>query len=123
MYGTIFIGFFALFLAINTMRIRYLVLVLGVFWLAASLSIGKIRNNRILAIALIAVFVLAGASVAINHDDVNEKIAFNDKTASFLESIDNNKSVVVYNTDYGYKVLHNDLNNTSKQYALSGTYF
>ena len=123
MYGTIFIGFFALFLAINTMRIRYLVPVLGVFWLAASVSIGKIKNNRILAIALIAVFVLAGASIAINHDDVNERIAFNDKKASFLESIDNNKSVVVYNTDYGYKVLHNDLNNTSKQYTLSGTYF
>lgn len=123
MYGTIFIGFFALFLAINTMRIRYLVPVLGVFWLAVSVSIGKIKDNRILTIALIVVFVLAGASIAINHADVDERIAFNDKKADFLQSIDNNKTVVVYNTDYGYKVLHNDLNNTSKQYTLSGTYF
>ena len=123
MYGTIFVGFFALFLAINTMRVRYLVPVLGVFWLAASVSIGKIKDNRILTVALLLVVVLAGASIAITHDDVADRMAFNDKKASFLESIDNNKSIIVYNTDYGYKVLHNDLNNTSKQYTLSGTYF
>ena len=30
--------------------------------------------------------------------------------------------MVVYNSDYAYKVLHRDLNNT-KQYTLSGKYF
>lgn len=123
MYGTIMIGFFALFLAINTMRVRYLVPVLALFWLSASVVIGKIRDNRLLAVSLILVFVLAAASIAINNDDFNDTVKFNDNKTAFLKGIDNNDTVVVYNTDYGYKVLHKDLNNTSKQYTLSGRYF
>lgn len=122
-YGTILVGFFALFLAINTMRVRYLVPVLALFWLSASIVIGKVKDSRILIVSLILIFVLAGASIAINHDDVAQRVAFNDKKADFLASINNSDSVIVYNTDYGYKVLHNDLNNTSKQYTLSGKYF
>lgn len=123
MYGTILLGFFALFLAINTMRVRYLVPALALFWLSASMVIGRIEDNRILAVALFLIVVLAGASVAINHEDFTDCVDFNDKKANFLNSINNNETVVVYNTDYGYKVLHNDLNNTSKQYTLSGRYF
>ena len=39
-----------------------------------------------------------------------------------IDEINNNSTVIVYNTDYGYRILHTDLNNT-KQYTLGDTYF
>lgn len=123
MYATLAIGILSLtFSFTNSMRVRYLVPVFAIFWLSASVAIGKIKSSRVLLIALILIIALAGASVAINHEDVNSRLAFNDEKANFLESINNNDSVVVYNTDYGYRILHNDLNDT-KQYTLSGNYF
>lgn len=123
MYATIAIGIISLMFSFsNTMRIRYLVPVFGIFWLSASILIGKIENKKILLIALILIMVLVGASLAITNDDINSRLEFNEKKANFLDSINNNDSVIVYNTDYGYRILHNDLNKT-KQYTLSGQYF
>ena len=124
MYATLAIGILALMSSFtNSMRVRYLVPVFGIFWLSASIVIGKIKDYKVLAIALVLVLLLAGASLAITNEDINSRLTFNEKKASFLDGINNNDSVIVYNTDYGYKVLHNDLNNTSKQYTLSDSYF
>ena len=124
MYATLAIGILSLMSSFtNSMRVRYLVPVFGIFWLSASIVIGKIKDYKVLAIALVLVLLLAGASLAITNEDINSRLAFNEKKASFLDGINNNDSVIVYNTDYGYKVLHNDLNNTSKQYTLSDSYF
>ena len=90
----------------------------------------KIRRSRMrtedslfwLLFALILVMLLACASVVITCQDIDSRLAFNEEKDNFLDSINNNGSVIVYNTDYGYKVVHNDLNNT-KQYTLSGKYF
>lgn len=123
MYGTIAVGLISLMFSFeNIMRVRYLVPVFGIFWLSASIVIGKIKDNRILAVALILVFVLAGASLYITNEDINDRMAFNEERAAFLESINNNSTVIVYNTDYGYRILHTELNNT-KQYTLSDTYY
>lgn len=122
-YATLAIGIVSLMFSFtNTMRIRYLVAVFAIFWLSASIMIGKIKDNKVLAIALVLVMILAGASVIITNDDVNSRLAFNEEKANFLDGINNNDSVIVYNTDYGYRVLHNDLNKT-KQYTLGDTYF
>lgn len=124
MYATLAIGILSLMSSFtNSMRVRYLVPVFGIFWLSASIVIGKIKDYKVLAIALVLVLILAGASLAITNEDINSRLTFNEKKASFLDGINNNDSVIVYNTDYGYKVLHNDLNNTSKQYTLSDSYF
>ncbi|WP_406532943.1 hypothetical protein [Methanobrevibacter sp.] len=124
MYATLAIGILSLMSSFtNSMRVRYLVPVFGIFWLSASIVIGKIKDYKVLAIALVLVLLLAGASLAITNEDINSRLTFNEKKASFLDGINNNDSVIVYNTDYGYKVLHNDLNNTSKQYTLSDSYF
>ena len=123
MYATIAIGIISLMFSFeNTMRMRYLVPVFGIFWLSASIVIGKIKNYKVLVIALILVMLLTGASLAITNEDVNSRLAFNDKKASFLDSVNNNDSVIVYNTDYGYRILHTDLSKT-KQYTLGDTYF
>ena len=123
MYATIAIGIISLMSSFsNTMRIRYLIPVLGIFWLSASIEIGKIKSDKLLACALILVIILAGASIVITNQDIDSRMKFNEEKDNFLDSINNNGSVVVYNTDYGYKVVHKDLNNT-KQYTLSGRYF
>ncbi len=123
MYATIAIGILSLMSSFsNTMRMRYLIPVFGIFWLSASMVIGKIKNNRVLAVMLIMVIVLAGASLAITNEDINSRMAFNEEKANFIDSINNNDTVIVYNTDYGYRILHNDLNKT-KQYTLGDTYF
>lgn len=71
---------------------------------------------------MILVMVLAAASLTITDEDENSRLKFNEEKSSFLGSINNNSSVIVYNTDYGYRILHADLNKT-KQYTLGDTYF
>ena len=123
MYATIGIGIISLMFSFeNTMRIRYLVPLFGLFWLSASIIIGKIENNRLLLVALILVIVLAGASLTITSHDIDSRMTTNHEKYTFLDSINNNSTVVVYNTDYGYRILHTDLNKT-KQYTLSDTYY
>lgn len=123
MYATLTVGVLGLMFSFcNTMRVRYLIPVLGIFWLSASIAIGRLENNKVLVLAVVLVLVLAGASLVITHDDIESRLAFNDEKAEFLESINNNSTVIVYNSDYAYKVLHKDLNNT-RQYTLSGRYF
>lgn len=123
MYATIAIGILSLMFSFeNTMRVRYLIPVLGVFWLSASIVIGRIKDYKVLVVAMILVIVLAGASLAITDDDIDSRLAFNEEKANFLDSINNNSTVVVYNSDYGYRILHADLNKT-KQYSLGDTYF
>lgn len=123
MYATIAVGIISLMFSFeNTMRMRYLVPVCGIFWLSASVVIGKIKDYKVLIVALILVMILACASVMITDEDVNSRVAFDNEKTAFLDSINNNSSVIVYNTDYGYRILHTDLNNT-KQYTLADTYF
>ena len=123
MYATIFIGVVSLMFSFeNTMRMRYLVPVFGIFWLSAAIVIGKIKDDKILVVALILVLLLACASLAVTNEDLTSRFNFNDEKADFLAGINNNSSVIVYNTDYGYKILHTDLNKT-KQYTLGDTYF
>lgn len=123
MYATLAIGVLSLMSSFtNSMRVRYLVPVFGIFWLSASIAIGKIKNYKVLVIALVLVLLLAGASLAITNDDINSRMVFNEKKATFLDGINNSDSIIVYNTDYGYRILHSDLSN-AKQYVLSDTYF
>lgn len=123
MYATIAIGIISLMFSFeNTMRMRYLVPVMGIFWLSASIVIGKIKDYKVLVIALIMVMVLAGASFAITNEDVTNRFAFNEEKANFLDLINNDNCVIVYNSDYGYRILHADLSK-AKQYTLGDTYF
>lgn len=123
MYATIGLGVIGLALSFsNSMRVRYMIPIMGIFWLSASMVIGKIKDDRILAVMLALVLVLGCAGMVITEIDLNHRFEFNDKKADFLSSINNNDSVVVFNTDYGYRILHNDLNKT-KLYTLTDTYF
>lgn len=123
MYATIGIGIASLMFSFeNTMRIRYLVPVFALFWLSASMVIGKIENKKVLLVALILVMILAVASLTITNDDINSRLKTNEEKFTFIDSINNNSTVIVYNTDYGYRILHEDFDK-AKQYSVSDTYF
>ena len=122
LFATILIGVGILTVSAREIHVRYLLPVIGVLWLSISITIGKIENSKLLAIMLGFIIVLAGISVILTQEDISDRFKFNDEKSSFLESINNNNSVVVYDTDFGYQVLHNDLNKT-KQYSLEDTYF
>ena len=122
-YATILVGIISLMFSFeNTMRMRYLVPVYGIFWLSVSVVVGKIKDYRFLMIALILIMVLAAASLTITDEDENARLKFDEEKSNFLDSINNNSSVIIYNTDYGYRILHAELNKT-KQYSLGDTYF
>lgn len=122
MYATIAIGIVILMVSAREIHVRYLIPVIGIFWLSASIIIGKIENSKVLAVMLVLVIVFAGISIYLTQDDIADRFEFNDKKSKFLDSINNNNSIIAYDTDFGYQVLHDDLNKT-KQYSLSDTYF
>ncbi|WP_407376302.1 hypothetical protein [Methanobrevibacter sp.] len=122
MYATIAVGMVMLIISSREIHARYLLPVLGVFWLSASIIIGKIENTKLLAVMLAFIMVFAATGICITHDDINSRFEFNEKKASFLHSINNNDSIIIYDTDFGYQVLHADLNKT-KQYSVKDTYF
>lgn len=122
MFVTISASAFLIMGSARDINTRYLLPVLGIFWLCSSITVGKIENNKFLAVMLALIIVLAGISVFITQDDISDRLEFNDEKSSFLKSINNNDSVIVYDTDFGYQVLHDDLNKT-KQYSVKDTYF
>ena len=122
MFVTISASAFLIMGSARDINTRYLLPVLGIFWLCSSITVGKIENNKLLAVMLALIIVLAGISVFITQDDISDRLEFNDEKSSFLKSINNNDSVIVYDTDFGYQVLHDDLNKT-KQYSVKDTYF
>lgn len=122
MFVTISVSAFLIMGSARDINTRYLLPVLGIFWLCSSITVGKIENNKFLAVMLALIIVLAGISVFITQDDISDRLEFNDEKSSFLKSINNNDSVIVYDTDFGYQVLHDDLNKT-KQYSVKDTYF
>ena len=121
-YGTIAIGVIILSISFKPLQARYLVPVSAIFWLAASIVIGKIENSKILAVLLVCVLVLSAGSVFLTSSDITDRISDDSQRSAFLDSINNNETVVIYNTNFGYMFVHDDLNNT-KEYSLSDTYF
>ena len=121
-YGTIAIGVIILAISFKPLQARYLVPVSAIFWLAASIVIGKIENSKILAVLLVCVLVLSAGSVFLTSSDITDRISDDSQRSAFLDNINNNDTVVVYNTNFGYMFVHDDLNNTL-EYSLSDTYF
>ena len=90
MLVTIAVSVFLILGSARDINTRYLLPVLGIFWLCASITIGKIKNNKLLAIMIALVIVLAGISVFITQDNIADRLELNDRKSTFLESINNN---------------------------------
>lgn len=122
MYATILIGVLVLSISFQPVRARYLVGVIAVFWLCVSILLSKTKNDKVLAVMLAVILVLSVSSIFIIHDEAITKINWANERNEFLESINNESNVVVYNTNFGYMFVHGGVNKTP-EYSLSDTYF
>ena len=68
------------------------------------------------------ILVFSAASIIITDDEATSRIMGANEREDFLESINNNSTVIVYNTNFGYMFIHGGVNETS-EYSLSDTYF
>ena len=122
LYATILIGVLILAFSFQPLRSRYLIGAIGIFWLSVSILLGKIDSNKILAILLACILVFSVSSIMITHDEASTRIDWANERNNFLDSINNESSVVVYNTNFGYMFIHDGVNKTT-EYSLSDTYF
>ncbi len=122
MYATTAIGVLVLSLTVQPLRVRYLGAAFGIFWLSVSILLGKIESDKVLAILLAFILVFSVTGIALTHEDAISKIKWADDREDFLDSINNNSTVIVYNTNFGYMFMHGGVNETT-EYSLSDTYF
>jgi Na+/melibiose symporter-like transporter len=97
---------------------RYLIPSIGVFWLSVSILLSKLDLKKSVVVLIILMIVIVGAFNV--YHEVKEIQKTNDHTikeAKVLEKINNNKSIVIYDTDNHYIRTHMDLNNISKGYG------
>lgn len=122
MYATTIIGVLILSLTVQPLRVRYLGAVFGIFWLSVSILLSKIENDKVLAILLALILVFSATGIALTHEDAISKIDWANNREEFLDSINNESNVIVYNTNFGYMFVHGGVNKTT-EYSLSDTYF
>ena len=122
MYATIIIGIVILSVSFQPVRSRYLIGVIGIFWLSISILLSKIESDKVLAMLLAFILVFSAASILLTHDETTTRIDWDNERNEFLKSINNDSTVMVYNTNFGYMFIHDGVNKTA-EYSLSDTYF
>lgn len=122
MYATTIVGFAILSFTVQPLRVRYLGAGFAIFWLSVSILLSKIESGKVLAVLLAFILVLSAASIMITHEDAISKIKWANERDQYLDSINNNSTVVIYNTNFGYMFVHGGVNKTT-EYTLSDTYF
>lgn len=121
-YGTVIAGVAILSVSFRPLEVRYLIAAIAIFWLSVSILLSKIEDKKILAILLAFILIFSAASIIITHDEALTRIDWQNDRTEFLQSINNDSTVMVYNTNFGYMFIHDGVNKTS-EYSLSDTYF
>ena len=114
-----FLGGFILSVAYKPILIsRYLLPSIGVLWLALSIKFSRMNFKNSTVLMIILLITIVGAFNV--YHEIQDIQHMNDKTikeAKVLESINNNDSIIIYDTFNHYLRTHLDLNNTYKGYA------
>ena len=116
--GTILLGFILSVTYKPILWDRYLLPAIGVFWLCISIKLGnlKLRNSMLLLIILL--ITLVGAFNV--YHEINEIVDIYDNTIkedNILLGINNNDSVIIYDSDNRYVRTHTELEKVYKQYG------
>ena len=97
----------------NIFSIRYIVPIGAVLWFSICIYIGKLKNEKVLAISLIIIFIicLTGVSQTINFSNgLNEQ----GNPIDLLSSLNSEDNVIVYTQEFHYINFHNYLNETKE---------
>ncbi|MEE1335149.1 glycosyltransferase family 39 protein [Methanobrevibacter sp.] len=122
MFATLIVGVAILSVSFRPLEVRYLIAAIAIFWLSVSILLSKIEDDKILAILLAFILIFSAASIIITHDESLSRIDWQNDRTEFLDSINNNSTVMVYNTNFGYMFIHDGVNKTT-EYSVSDTYF
>ena len=113
---TLVIGVLILAVTFKPLSARYILPVIGVFWLVSSIIIGKVDNKKLFTIVLIFILILAGLSLVKTIEKTPYWLEEANNETSILEELNDNNNVVIYANDYYYACYHDDLDK-SRGYA------
>ena len=114
--GTMIVGVLILTVTFKPLSTRYILPVIGVFWLSAAIIIDKIDNKKLFAIVLILIVVMAGLSLIKTVERTPYWLEEANNETEILGELNDNKNVIIYANDYYYACYHDDLDKT-KGYA------
>ena len=115
--GTIFLGFLASIVYKPILYDRYILHAIGILWLAISIKIGQLKLNKTHLLLIIILISVVGAFNV--YHEVNEIKDMHktliDETKLF-SGINNNNTVIIYDTDNHYVRTHTELDKVYKQF-------
>ena len=114
---SILIGVLILTYTFRPLDIRYILPAIVVLWFAISVLLGKINTKTLLMVMILALVVFGTVGILMTNDTftLHNKEGALEKNA--LSNINNENSVVIYNSSFHYDCYHYALNNT-KEYTL-----
>ncbi len=115
--GTIFLGFLASIVYKPILYDRYILHAIGILWLAISIKICQLKLNKTHLLLIIILISVVGAFNV--YHEVNEIKGMHktliDETKLF-SGINNNNTVIIYDTDNHYVRTHTELDKVYKQF-------
>lgn len=116
--GTILLGFIVSVLYKPILYDRYLLHAVGVLWIAISIKIGDLNLNKSHLLLIIILISVVGAFNV--YHEVNEIKGMHQtliKEDNLFSKINNNDSVIIYDTDNHYVRTHTELDKVYKQFS------
>ena len=114
---SILIGVLILTYTFRPLDIRYILPAIVVLWFAIAVLLGKVDTKMLLVISVLAIVMFGTVGILMTNDtfNVHNKEGLQEKNA--LSEINNENSVIIYNSSFHYDCYHYALNNT-KEYTL-----
>lgn len=114
---SILIGVLILTYTFRPLDIRYLLPAIVVFWFAIAVLLGKVNTKLLLIIMVLAIVMFGTVGILMTNDTFNAHNKEGSQEKNALSQINNENSVVIYNSSFHYDCYHYTLNNT-KEYTL-----
>lgn len=120
--GTLLIGYLLSVFYKPILIGRYLLPAAGVFWLGISIKLGNLKSKNSVILIIILLIAMVGA---LNVYHQMDEISDSDKLPEYkiLDEINNNDTIIIYDSDNHYVRTHNNFNKVYKQfdgYTLDG---
>lgn len=114
---SILIGVLILTYTFRPLDIRYILPAIVVFWFAIAVLLGKVNTKLLLIIMIFAIVMFGTVGILMTNDNLNAHNKEASQEKAFLSQINNENTVIIYNSSFHYDCYHYTLNNT-KEYTL-----
>ena len=110
---TIIAGAVASFVYKPIMIVRYVMPASAMVWIVISIYISKLNVKKLTIILTVLVLIVGAANIAYQMQEVHELHDTMVKDLEYLESINNNNSIIVYDGMQKYMRFHDNLDNAT----------